>query len=33
MNNEITEMFANAIQIDHLTNEQVEQILKMFGEN
>jgi len=24
--------FADAIQIDHLTNEQVEEILKMFEE-
>jgi hypothetical protein len=28
----IAQDFANAIQIDHLTNEQLEMISKMFGD-
>lgn len=28
--NEIVEMFQNAISVDHLTNEQVEELMKIF---
>lgn len=28
MTNEIQDMFGNAVQVDHLTNEQCEMILK-----
>jgi len=30
MTNEITELFQNAIQLDHLTNEQIDEVLKIF---
>lgn len=30
MTNEITELFQNAIKLDHLTNEQIDEVLKIF---
>ena len=32
MTNEITELFQNTIQLDHLTNEQIDEVLKIFNE-
>lgn len=32
MENEITKSFENAIQLDHLTNEQIDEIFNMFGD-
>ena len=32
MTNEITELFQKAIQIDHLTDEQIDEVLKIFNE-
>ena len=31
--NEIADMFANAIEIDHLTDEEIQIVLEMFGDN
>lgn len=33
MTNEIVELFQKAIDITHLTDEQCEELLKMFGDN
>ena len=30
MKNEITELFQNAIQLDHLTDEQIDEVIKIF---
>lgn len=33
MTNEIQDMFANAVSVDHLTDEQVDELLKMFDQS